>query len=147
MSQKLLRIHSYHLLASASPFSNQAQALDVSITARGLHGEAYRGHIFWDEIFILPFYIQHYPDTAKQLLLYRYHRLEKAKENAVASQYRGAMYPWQSGRDGRETTQKLHLNPLNGHWARIIVFCNGMCPWRLLTMLGCIGIVHRIMNL
>ena len=47
---KLLRIHSYHLLASASPFSNQAQALDVSITARGLHGEAYRGHIFWDEI-------------------------------------------------------------------------------------------------
>ena len=76
MSQKLLRIHSYHLLASASPFSNQAQALDVSITARGLHGEAYRGHIFWDEIFILPFYIQHYPDTAKQLLLYRYHRLE-----------------------------------------------------------------------
>ncbi len=32
--------------ASASPFSNQAQALDVSITARGLHGEAYRGHIF-----------------------------------------------------------------------------------------------------
>ena len=52
---KLLRIHSYHLLASASPFSNQAQALDVSITARGLHGEAYRGHIFWDEIFILPF--------------------------------------------------------------------------------------------
>ncbi|MGE9788611.1 glycoside hydrolase family 65 protein [Enterococcus faecalis] len=116
MSQKLLRIHSYHLLASASPFSNQAQALDVSITARGLHGEAYRGHIFWDEIFILPFYIQHYPDTAKQLLLYRYHRLEKAKENAAASQYRGAMYPWQSGRDGRETTQKLHLNPLNGHW-------------------------------
>ena len=107
MSQKLLRIHSYHLLASASPFSNQAQALDVSITARGLHGEAYRGHIFWDEIFILPFYIQHYPDTAKQLLLYRYHRLEKAKENAAASQYRGAMYPWQSGRDGRETTQNF----------------------------------------
>jgi hypothetical protein len=27
-----------------------------------------------------------------------------------------SMYPWQSGRDGRETTQKLHLNPLNGHW-------------------------------
>ena len=50
------------------------------------------------------------------MLLYRYHRLEKAKENAAASQYRGAMYPWQSGRDGRETTQKLHLNPLNGHW-------------------------------
>ena len=51
---KLLRIHSYHLLASASPLVTKP-ALDVSITARGLHGEAYRGHIFWDEIFILPF--------------------------------------------------------------------------------------------
>ena len=82
---KLLRIHSYHLLASASPFSNQAQALDVSITARGLHGEAYRGHIFWDEIFILPFYIQHYPDTAKQLLLYRYRLRRRRKMRRPAS--------------------------------------------------------------
>ncbi len=98
MSQKLLRTHIYHLLVSASPDNNQE--LDVSITARGLHGEAYRGHIFWDEIFILPFYIMHYPKTAKQLLMYRYHRLEKAKENARASHYEGAMFPWQSGRDG-----------------------------------------------
>ena len=114
MSQKLLRTHIYHLLVSASPDNNQE--LDVSITARGLHGEAYRGHIFWDEIFILPFYIMHYPKTAKQLLMYRYHRLEKAKENARASHYEGAMFPWQSGRDGSEATQKLHLNPLNGEW-------------------------------
>ena len=63
--------------------------------------------IFSGMKFYFTFYIQHYPDTAKQLLLYRYHRLEKAKENAAASQYRGAMYPWQSGRDGRETTQNF----------------------------------------
>lgn len=114
MSQKLLRLHTYHLFVSASPFNNQE--LDVSITARGLHGEAYRGHIFWDEIFILPFYIMHFPETAKQLLMYRYNRLGKAKQNALESDYEGAMYPWQSGRDGREDTQKLHLNPLNGEW-------------------------------
>lgn len=114
MSQKLLRIHTYHLLVSASPFSNKE--LDVSITARGLHGEAYRGHIFWDEIFILPFYIMHFPETAKQILMYRYNRLGKAKENALESQYEGAMFPWQSGLDGSEDTQKLHLNPLNGEW-------------------------------
>ncbi|WP_375270051.1 glycoside hydrolase family 65 protein [Enterococcus sp. DIV0212c] len=114
MSQKLLRIHTYHLLVSASPFSNNE--LDVSVTARGLHGEAYRGHIFWDEIFILPFYILHFPKTAKQLLMYRYNRLNKAKENARESGYEGAMYPWQSSLDGSEDTQKLHLNPLNGEW-------------------------------
>ncbi|MCD4592785.1 hypothetical protein LOR99_18845, partial [Proteus mirabilis] len=50
MTQKLLRLHTFHLLSSASPFSNQQHQLDVSVTARGLHGEAYRGHIFWDEI-------------------------------------------------------------------------------------------------
>jgi len=114
MSQKLLRIHAYHLLVSASPFNNND--LDVSVTARGLHGEAYRGHIFWDEIFILPFYILHFPETAKQLLMYRYNRLGKAKENARDNHYEGAMYPWQSGLDGSEDTQKLHLNPLNGEW-------------------------------
>ncbi|MEI5994137.1 glycoside hydrolase family 65 protein [Candidatus Enterococcus mansonii] len=114
MSQKLLRVHTYHLFVSASPFSNNE--LDVSVTARGLHGEAYRGHIFWDEIFILPFYILHFPQTAKQLLMYRYNRLNKAKDNARQSNYEGAMYPWQSGLDGSEDTQKLHLNPLNGEW-------------------------------
>ena len=69
MSQKLIHLHTYHLLVSASPNGNEK--LDASITARGLHGEAYRGHIFWDEIFILPFYIVHLPETAKQILMYR----------------------------------------------------------------------------
>ncbi|QIC15017.1 glycoside hydrolase family 65 protein [Providencia vermicola] len=116
MTQKLLRLHTYHLLASASPFSNEKHQLDVSVTARGLHGEAYRGHIFWDEIFILPFYIMHFPNTARQLLLYRYHRLETARSAAKAAGFQGAMFPWQSGHDGSEQTQVLHLNPLSGQW-------------------------------
>ncbi|MGX7350724.1 glycosyl hydrolase family 65 central catalytic domain protein [Enterococcus canis] len=114
MSQKLLNLHTYHLLCSASPNGNQG--LDASVTARGLHGEAYRGHIFWDELFILPFYILHFPETAKQLLLYRYHRLAAAKKAASEVGYEGAMFPWQSGLDGSEESQELHLNPISGEW-------------------------------
>ncbi|WP_099223612.1 glycoside hydrolase family 65 protein [Listeria costaricensis] len=114
MSQKMLRLHTYHLLISASPL--HSQHLDASITARGLHGEAYRGHIFWDEIFILPFYIYHFPDAAKDLLMYRYRRLDAAREEAKRAGYQGAMFPWQSGHDGTEETQLLHINPLNGEW-------------------------------
>ena len=113
LSQKLLRLHNYHLMVSASPFNVE---LDASVTARGLHGEAYRGHIFWDELFILPFYNIHFPEIAKSLLMYRYRRLEKAREYASAYGFQGAMFPWQSGSDGREETQVVHLNPLSGEW-------------------------------
>ncbi|NIH07128.1 glycoside hydrolase family 65 protein [Providencia rettgeri] len=116
MTQKLLRLHTYHLLSSASPYSNEKNHLDVSVTARGLHGEAYRGHIFWDEIFIFPFYIMHFPKTARQLLCYRYLRLDAARAAAKAEGRKGAMFPWQSGHDGSEQTQVLHLNPLSGQW-------------------------------
>ncbi|MDA3942584.1 MAG: HAD family hydrolase [Bacteroidetes bacterium] len=112
-SQKLLRLHIFHLLVSVSPFNRQ---LDASITARGLHGEAYRGHIFWDELFILPFYDLHLPEVAKSLLMYRHRRLPEARKYAAMHGYSGAMFPWQSGSDGREETQVVHLNPLTGKW-------------------------------
>jgi beta-phosphoglucomutase family hydrolase len=112
-SQQLLRLHTYHLLVSASDHN---QKLDASITARGLHGEAYRGHIFWDELFILPFYNIHFPKTARELLMYRYRRLQKAKDYAKEHGYKGAMYPWQSGSNGSEETQIVHLNPVSGEW-------------------------------
>ena len=113
LSQKLLRMHLYHLMVSASPHNEK---LDASVTARGLHGEAYRGHIFWDELFILPFYDIHFPKTARSLLLYRYQRLDKAREYARQHGYKGAMFPWQSGSDGSEETQTIHLNPVSGEW-------------------------------
>jgi len=112
-SQKLLRLHLYHLMVSMSPHNG---IIDASITARGLHGEAYRGHIFWDELFIMPLYDINLPEVAKAMLLYRYRRLEKAKEYAKEYGYSGAMFPWQSGSDGSEETQIIHLNPLNGQW-------------------------------
>ena len=112
-SQKILRLHMYHLLVSASPHNVH---IDAGMTARGLHGEAYRGHIFWDELFILPFYELHFPEIARALLLYRYRRLDAARELARAEGFRGAMFPWQSGSSGREETQVVHLNPMTGGW-------------------------------
>lgn len=112
-SQKLLRLHQYHLLVSVSPVNN---LLDASITARGLHGEAYRGHIFWDELYILPLYDLHLPDAARSMLMYRYRRLPEARKYAQQHGFEGAMFPWQSGSDGREETQVVHLNPLTGEW-------------------------------
>lgn len=112
-TQMLLRLHVYHLLTTASPHDKN---LDTGIPARGLHGEAYRGHIFWDELYVLPFYVANFPEIARSVLMYRYRRLNKARDYAKEKGYEGAMFPWQSGSDGREETQVVHLNPVSGEW-------------------------------
>ncbi|MCA1790274.1 MAG: hypothetical protein LC667_10575, partial [Thioalkalivibrio sp.] len=106
-------MHAYHLLSTASP--NNVQ-FDVGLPARGLHGEAYRGHIFWDELFIIPFYTLRFPEVARSHLLYRYRRLDPARELARDAGYEGAMYPWQSADTGGPESQQLHYNPRSGEW-------------------------------
>jgi len=113
LAQKLLRMHLYHTLVTTSPHNT---GIDAGIPARGLHGEAYRGHIFWDELFILPVYNMHFREIARSVLLYRYRRLDEARKYAAEYGYQGAMFPWQSGSNGREETQVIHLNPLSGEW-------------------------------
>ncbi|WP_367198465.1 glycoside hydrolase family 65 protein [Amorphus sp. 3PC139-8] len=108
-----LRVHIFHLLQSASPHTID---LDVGVPARGWHGEAYRGHIFWDELFIFPFLSLRIPTLTRALLHYRYRRLPEARRAARAAGFQGAMFPWQSGSNGREETQHLHLNPKSGRW-------------------------------
>ena len=78
----------------------------VGIAAKGLTGEGYKGHSFWDtEIFILPYYTLTQPDTAKTLLTYRYKGLLGARRKAIENGFKGAMYPWESARiqDGEVT--------------------------------------------
>jgi len=111
--QRALRLFSFHLLQTASTHSLD---IDVGMPSRGWHGEAYRGHIFWDEVIIFPFLNYRLPQITRALLLYRYRRLGEARQAARALGYRGAMFPWQSGSDGREETQQLHLNPRSGRW-------------------------------
>ena len=110
---RILRLHLLHLLQTVSPNSTD---LDVGVPARGLHGEAYRGHIFWDELFIYPVLNLRLPMVTRSLLGYRYRRLPEARDAARAAGYSGAMFPWQSGSDGREESQRLHLNPRSGRW-------------------------------
>lgn len=112
-SQMLIRLHLYHLMVTASIHNVN---IDAGIPARGLHGEAYRGHIFWDEIYLFNLYCFNLPDVAKSILMYRYRRLDEARKYAKEYGYEGAMFPWQSGSDGREETQIVHLNPVSGEW-------------------------------
>ncbi|MEU8568212.1 glycosyl hydrolase family 65 protein [Streptomyces pathocidini] len=109
----ILRLHLFHVLQTLSPHTAE---LDVGVPARGLHGEAYRGHVFWDELFVLPYLNLHFPEVSRALLNYRHRRLPQACRAAGEIGRAGAMYPWQSGSDGREETQQLHLNPRSGRW-------------------------------
>ncbi|MFJ1704948.1 glycoside hydrolase family 65 protein [Kitasatospora sp. NPDC088346] len=108
-----VRLHLFHLLQT---YSEHSVDLDVGIPARGLHGEAYRGHVFWDELFVLQLLNLRFPELARAVLRYRHRRLDAARQAARAAGLRGAMYPWQSASDGREESQRLHLNPLSGRW-------------------------------
>jgi trehalose/maltose hydrolase-like predicted phosphorylase/beta-phosphoglucomutase-like phosphatase (HAD superfamily) len=112
-TETVLHLHIFHLLQTVSPHTVH---LDVGVPARGWHGEAYRGHIFWDELFIFPFFNFQRPILASALLNYRHARLGAARAAARAAGYQGAMFPWQSGSNGREETQTLHLNPKSGRW-------------------------------
>ena len=109
----VLRLHIFHLLQTVSPNSVDR---DVGVPARGLHGEAYRGHVFWDDLFVFPVLNLRLPELSRSLKAYRYRRLPAARRAAREAGHVGAMYPWQSGSDGREQSALLHLNPKSGRW-------------------------------
>ncbi|MBN2266248.1 MAG: glycoside hydrolase family 65 protein, partial [Candidatus Aminicenantes bacterium] len=111
--QLILDLYTFHLLQTAS---FHTMDMDVGVPSRGWHGEAYRGHIFWDELFIFPVLNLRAPQITRALLIYRHRRLREAREAARREGYEGAMYPWQSGSDGREESQTVHLNPRSGRW-------------------------------
>ncbi|CAM3103855.1 glycosyl hydrolase family 65 protein [Saccharomonospora xinjiangensis] len=110
---RIIRLHVFHLLQTLSPHTVD---LDTGIPARGLHGEAYRGHVFWDELFVFPVINLRLPVLARALLRYRHRRLPRARHAARAAGHPGAMYPWQSGGSGAEESPQLHVNPLSQRW-------------------------------
>lgn len=109
----LVRLNMFHLLQTASPHSI---ALDIGVPARGWTGEAYQGHVFWDELFIFPTLNYRMPEITRALLMYRHRRLGAARAAAHAAGLRGAMFPWQSASDGQEETQVFNLNPRSERW-------------------------------
>jgi beta-phosphoglucomutase family hydrolase len=98
-----LHLHIFHILQTVSLHSID---LDTGIPPRGWTGETYQGHIFWDELFAFPFLTLHSPGITTAALKYRYRRLPEARKLAASLGVRGALFPWQSGSNGREETPK-----------------------------------------
>jgi Trehalose and maltose hydrolases (possible phosphorylases) len=69
-----------------------------NIAAKGLSGEGYEGHYFWDtEMYIEPYFLLTNPEIAKNLIAYRYTTLDAARENArILGHEKGALYPWRT---------------------------------------------------
>ena len=90
--QQGMRFNQFHLLQSVGRDGK------TNIAAKGVTGEGYEGHYFWDtEIYILPFFLYAKPDVARKLLEYRYAGLPKARERArQMSHAKGALYPWRT---------------------------------------------------
>ena len=91
-SEFALRFNLFHLLQSASRTPRSGTA------AKGLTGEGYEGHCFWDtEAFVLPVMVFAAPEIARSMLLYRHDRLDAARANARELDHGcGALYPWRT---------------------------------------------------
>ncbi|ACL62778.1 glycoside hydrolase family 65 protein [Methylobacterium nodulans] len=106
-AQAALRFAIFHLNGAVNPSDPQ-----VSVAARALTGDDYRGHVFWDtEIFLLPFYTLTWPEAARTLLMYRFRTLDAARAKAAAMGWRGALYAWESADIGDEVTPKQTVGP------------------------------------
>lgn len=87
-----VRYNQYQLIQSVGkdPHSN--------IAAKGLSGEGYEGHYFWDtEMYMQPFFLLTNPEISRNLVEYRYATLDEARENArILGHGKGAAYPWRT---------------------------------------------------
>jgi len=80
-----------------SLFQSAGREGRTSLAAKGLTGEGYEGHYFWDtEVFALPFFVYTQPAIARALLRYRCGILDKARARAAEMSQRGALYPWRT---------------------------------------------------
>lgn len=111
--QRDVNLQLFHVAQTLSRHTSDA---DVGAPARGLHGEGYGGRVFWDELFVLPMLNLRTPELTRALLMYRYRRLPEARRLAEGLGMRGALFPWQSGSDGREETPTAYFNPRSGRW-------------------------------
>lgn len=109
--QQGIRFNEFHLLQSVGRDGK------TNIAAKGLTGEGYEGHYFWDsDIYIMPFFLYTKPEIAKALVMYRYNLLDAARSRAKELGHKGALYPWRTI-DGPECsayfpagTAQYHIN-------------------------------------
>ena len=95
----------YHLQCIAPRHSDS-----LSIAARGLSGQTYKGAVFWDtEMFMLDYFLYTQPKVAKTLLRYRIDTLEGAKKKAAGYGYQGAFYAWESQEGGYDACSDYNV--------------------------------------
>lgn len=105
-AQLALRYSLYQLLIIAPEHSER-----LSIPARGLSGQVYKGAVFWDtEMFMLPFFLNTRPETARNLVMYRIHTLDGARRKAAEYGYEGAFYAWESQETGDDACTLFNVN-------------------------------------
>ncbi|HEY2727966.1 MAG TPA: glycoside hydrolase family 65 protein, partial [Parafilimonas sp.] len=106
-------IHSmlYHL------YSFTREGTGYSLSPMGLSGLGYNGHVFWDaDLWMFPALLMMHPELAKNMIDYRFNRLDEAKRNAFSHGYKGAMFPWESAETGVEETPVWALSgPFEHH--------------------------------
>jgi trehalose/maltose hydrolase-like predicted phosphorylase len=105
-AQFALRYSIYQLLIIAPTVSEK-----VSIPARGLSGQVYKGAVFWDtEMFMLPFFLHTDPKVARNLMMYRIHTLDGARRKAAEYGFLGAFYAWESQDTGDDACTLFNVN-------------------------------------
>lgn len=99
--QIALRFALFHLLSTVSSTG------EAAVGARGVSGDGYAGHVFWDsDVFVLPVLAAVRPAAARAMLAYRLHRLPAARLMAQQNGYAGARFPWESAHDGTDVTPR-----------------------------------------
>lgn len=90
--QQGLRFNLFHILQSAGRDGQ------TGMGAKGLSGEGYEGHYFWDtEMYVMPVFIYTEPEVARKLLDYRYGKLDQARDRAqILGHEKGALFPWRT---------------------------------------------------
>jgi trehalose/maltose hydrolase-like predicted phosphorylase len=113
-AQRCLRYSLYHLWIIAprycDPHHCGHQGKALSIPARGLSGQTYKGAIFWDtEMFISPYFLATRPELAAQFIRYRIQTLPGAKRKAAEYGYRGAFFAWESQETGDDACSDFNV--------------------------------------
>jgi len=108
-----VNVNTFHVLQT---LCGADEDRDAGVPARGLHGEGYGGHVFWDELFVYPLLTLRRPELTRSLLAYRARRLPRARIAAADSGHAGARFPWRSATTGDDVTPDRLFNPLTGRW-------------------------------
>lgn len=104
--QRATRVGLFHLMGCAGDRG------EAAVGARGLTGNAYRGHVFWDaDLFVLPFLVATHPPAARAMLEYRVRRLPPAFRRAADEGHEGARFPWESAASGDDVTPHAGRDP------------------------------------